>query len=112
MKVRFEEIANEMTDRFGPISAEINNLFTIVSLKQYCYKLNIDRIEAGPKAILFGFRDDIFPHPEKLLSYINNNPLIIKIRPDQKIVLKYADDNPTRRIARIASFLEALLTLS
>ncbi len=110
-EVEVEEIATEMTDRFGSIVTEVQNLFTIVSLKQYCYKLNIDRIEAGPKAILFGFRDDVFPDPEKLIAFINSNPLIIKIRPDQKLVLKYADDNPTRRIARISSFLDTLIKL-
>ena len=106
-----EEIELEMMDRFGDLVDEVQNLFSIVSLKQFCYRLNIDRIEAGPKAILFGFKDDIFPEPEKLIAYLNQNPLILKIRPDQKIVLKYADDNPTRRIQRITKFLNSLINL-
>ncbi|MBT4922592.1 MAG: transcription-repair coupling factor [Rickettsiales bacterium] len=106
-----EEIELEMIDRFGDITGEIKNLFAIVSLKQFCYRLNINRIEAGPKAILFGFRADQFHNPEKLIAYINYNPLILKLRPDQKLVLKYADDNPTRRIERITKFLNDLLKL-
>ena len=106
-----EEIELEMIDRFGDIVNEVRNLFSIIALKQYCYKLNIDRIEAGPKAILFGFRHDSFLKPDKLLEFINKNRLILKIRPDQKIVLKYADNDPTRRIKRISDFCEQLLKL-
>ena len=107
-----ENIKLEMIDRFGELPEVVNNLFDIVFLKQYCYKLNIDKIEAGPKAILFGFRNDMFASPKLLIDFVNDNHLFMKIRPDQKLILKHADNNNTRRIAKIKTTLEQLSNLN
>jgi transcription-repair coupling factor (superfamily II helicase) len=82
-----EAFAAEMIDRFGPLPVEVEHLFGVLRIKQFCMKANINRIDAGPKGAVISFHKNQFPAPEKLLLHINKHPTRYKLRPDQKIVL-------------------------
>lgn len=88
-KEEAEQIAYEMQDRFGKLPVEVANLFSIVEIKQRCKDLNILKLDAGDKAMVIKFYDNQFKDPKKLITYIAENPLRMKIRPDQNIVIKY-----------------------
>ena len=77
----------ELIDRFGPLPEEVEHLLKIVTIKALCRKTNVEKIDAGPKGIVIGFRDGRFDNPAALVQYIGEQGSLAKIRPDQKIVL-------------------------
>ena len=82
----------ELSDRFGKIPLQLNNLFKIVSIKLMCLSLNIDKFEFSRKGILIGFYQNKPKNPEKILklSLLKNNSFLL--RPDQKLFY-YFDGN-------------------
>lgn len=77
----------EMIDRFGPLPEEVQHLLKIVYIKGLCRKANVEKIDAGPKGIVIAFRNGEFNNPAGLVSYIAEQGILAKIRPDQKVVL-------------------------
>lgn len=86
----------EMIDRFGPLPEEVQHLLKIVYIKGLCRKANVEKIDAGPKGIVIAFRNSEFSNPAGLVSYIAEQTILAKIRPDQKVVL--TRDWPTAMI--------------
>ncbi|HEX2726210.1 MAG TPA: TRCF domain-containing protein, partial [Beijerinckiaceae bacterium] len=50
-------LRDEIEDRFGTLPVEAQQLFTLTRLKQACRNLGIARVDAGPEAVAFTFRD-------------------------------------------------------
>ena len=83
-----ESFGAEMTDRFGSLPAEVENLLEIIAIKTLCRKANVEKIEAGPKGAVITLRNNRFPNPAGLVKFIAQNNGAAKLRPDQKIVYK------------------------
>ena len=58
-----DEFGAELTDRFGPQPDEVKHLLKIVFIKGLCRKANVEKIDAGPKGAVFGFRNNEFANP-------------------------------------------------
>jgi len=86
----------ELIDRFGPLPEEVSHLLKIVFIKGLCRKANVEKVDAGPKGVVIAFRNNEFSNPAGLVSYIAEQGVLAKIRPDQKVVLvrewAHADD--------------------
>ena len=82
-----DEFGAELIDRFGPLPEEVTHLLKIVFIKSLCRRANVEKIDAGPKGIVIGLRNDEFPNPAGLVAYIGEQGSLAKLRPDQKIVL-------------------------
>lgn len=107
-----ESIAAEMVDRFGPLPQEVENLLQTVSVKQLCRQAGIAKLDAGPKGAVIGFYQDSFARPDRLIAWITQQAGMVKVRPDQKIVLMRSWDSlPVRLegIKKVLSELSALL---
>jgi len=91
-----KNFSDELFDRFGPPPPEVNNLLTTLMIKNKCLKSKISFVDAGPKGLLLGFKNNFFKETEKLISLVNNSSGQLKIRPDQKLFfqksLKTNDD--------------------
>jgi transcription-repair coupling factor (superfamily II helicase) len=84
----------------------------VVGIKLLCRRANIDKVDAGPKGIIIGFRNNAFANPGGLVKYVSEKGSAAKVRPDMRVVFggEYADPRArleaTRRlmndIARIA----------
>lgn len=81
-----DAFAEELGDRFGPMPEEVRQLLAIVRIKNLCRVVNVEKIDAGPKGLIFGFRDNAFAEPEALMRYIMKQGILAKIRPDMKVV--------------------------
>lgn len=81
-----EAFAAELIDRFGAIPDEVENLLTIVELKQYCRKAGVDRLDAGPKGAVIGFHKDTPPNVQSLMTWMQERRGAVKLRPDQRLV--------------------------
>ncbi|MCA1999802.1 MAG: transcription-repair coupling factor, partial [Hyphomicrobiales bacterium] len=112
-EAEIEAFAAEMIDRFGPLPPEIDQLMNVVGIKLLCRRANVDKVDAGPKGIIIGFRNNAFANPNGLVKFVSEKGSTAKVRPDMRVVFAgdFADPalrlNATRKlmaeIARIAA---------
>lgn len=107
-----EAMAAELIDRFGKLPIEVAHLLDVVKIQILCRKLNIDKIEAGPKGMTISFFNNYCRNPESLLKYVMQYPLLLKIRADQKLIfLNKSWEEPETRIRSIKEELQKLLSI-
>ena len=92
-----EAMAAELVDRFGPLPAEVENLLEVVALKRLCREAGVEKLEAGPKGMVLGFRGNQFRNPAGLVNWLANRgkrggqaPVQtgnMRLRPDHKLAL-------------------------
>jgi transcription-repair coupling factor (superfamily II helicase) len=107
-----DEFGAELIDRFGPQPDEVKHLLKIVFIKGLCRKANVEKIDAGPKGAVIAFRNNEFPNPAALVSYLTEQGVLAKIRPDQKIVLIRNWDRPMDRLKGTAIIMTQLAKLA
>ncbi|MDD3021086.1 MAG: transcription-repair coupling factor [Alphaproteobacteria bacterium] len=103
--------AAEMTDRFGQLPEEVNNLLEIVRIKMYCKKAGVMQLDAGPKGAIVRFYKDQPPNPEKLFAWLSSKPGTIKVRPDHKISVLRSWDNLKDRVRGVRTLAADLAGL-
>ena len=82
-----EAMAAELVDRFGRMPGEVANLLDVVTLKRLCRAAGVEKLEAGPKGMVLGFRGNAFRNPAGLIAWLNSRKGQIRLRPDQKLAL-------------------------
>jgi transcription-repair coupling factor (superfamily II helicase) len=107
-----EAFAAELIDRFGPLPQEVQNLLETVAVKQLCRAAGIERLDAGPQGMVFTQRNNAFAKPEKLVSYIQRNAPLIKVRPDQKLGFQKSWDDGPARLKGVQKILGELAALA
>jgi len=107
-----ESFAAEMIDRFGPIPGEVENLLGTVSIKRACRMAQIEKIDSGPKGAVVSFRNNEFPNPMGLVKYITDQVGTVKLRPDQKLVIKRGWDGPQSRLTGVAQLVKTLADIA
>lgn len=106
-----EAFAVELIDRFGPMPEDVSNLLDIVRIKMHCKAAGVVQFDAGPKGAVIQFYNNTPPNPDGLFKWLSGKPGTVKVRPDQKISVIKAWENPKERLkgARaLASELSAL----
>jgi transcription-repair coupling factor (superfamily II helicase) len=102
----------ELIDRFGPLPAEVENLLQIMAIKQLCKESGIEKVDAGPKGAVIGFRENKFANPAKLIELIQKSMGQMKVRPDQKLVLLRDLEDRKERVAQVTKLLVTLAGLA
>ncbi len=102
----------ELIDRFGSLPEEVQHLLKIVFIKGLCRKANVEKVDAGPKGIVITFRNNEFANPAALVSYIAEQGVLAKIRPDQKVVLTRDWEKTDARLKGTATVLTKLSRLA
>jgi transcription-repair coupling factor (superfamily II helicase) len=96
-----EAMAAELVDRFGKLPEEVENLLDVVALKRACREAGVDKLEAGPKGMVIGFRGNVFGNPAGLVRWLSSNGGAIRLRPDHKLAIVREMSLPERvRVAR------------
>ena len=95
-------LMEEMQDRFGQLPSEVINLVDVISLKQLCRKLNIEKIDAGGKGFAISFRNNEFDKPEALVAWIAGKAGQVLLKADQRLIVK-ADLSQIAKRAEIAN---------
>ncbi len=106
-----EAMAAELVDRFGPLPGEVENLLQVVTLKRLCRAAGVEKLEAGPKGMVVGFRGNKFGNPAGLVSWVTSKGGLIRLRPDHKLAIAQEMNLPERlRMARdVAANLNRLV---
>jgi transcription-repair coupling factor (superfamily II helicase) len=101
------EMELELADRFGPIPIELKNLLTVIKIKSLCKRANIEKIEVGKNGVLVSFFNNTCNNPERLIAFVKENQDILKIRPDQKLIITNNWKNIQERTKDIISMVES-----
>jgi len=107
-----ESFAAEMIDRFGPLPREVENLLSVVTLKQNCRAAGVEKVEAGKRGCLISFRDASFANPEGLIAAIAASPRDMKLRPDHTLVIKGDWPTPADQVSGLTVALMALARIA
>ncbi|MBF0247086.1 MAG: transcription-repair coupling factor, partial [Alphaproteobacteria bacterium] len=107
-----EAFAAEMIDRFGRLPGEVENLLDTVRIKRLCRRAHIEKIDSGPKGAVVSFRNDTFPNPLGLVKYIADQVGTVKVRPDQKLVIKRAWDQTDARLKGVRQLAQTLASIA
>ncbi|MFG1286520.1 transcription-repair coupling factor [Xanthobacter versatilis] len=99
----------ELVDRFGPTPEEVGQLLKLTQIKALARKANVEKVDAGPKGVVLGFRDNEFADPSGLVKLIGQEGNQAKVRPDFKVV--FLRDWPTAE-ARLKGTLVVLKKLA
>jgi len=101
-----------MVDRFGKLPDEVRNLLDVVAIKQLCRAAGVERVEAGPKGAVVGFRNNTFARPDKLIAFIARQSGTVRVRPDQRLVYPRPWDAPKQRIIGLRKIVSELAQLA
>ncbi len=104
--------AAELVDRFGKLPEEVQNLLDIIELKRLCKTAGVDKVDAGPKGAVIGFRKNRFAQPDRLIQMVFKQPTVLKLRPDHKLVYLRSWDDPADRLKGMRKFLGELAKLA
>lgn len=107
-----DAFAAELIDRFGPLPAEVENLIRVVALKHDCRTAHVARVDAGPKGCTVAFQLDRFPNPEGLIGLIAKSPGMMKVRPDQTLVIARHWPTPEDRIKGLGKEIAKLAEIA
>ncbi|HVI98714.1 MAG TPA: transcription-repair coupling factor [Sphingomonas sp.] len=97
-KAGLEAFAAELIDRFGKLPDPTENLIRLIEIKMNARKACVARIELGPRGALVSFHDDRPPNIEGLLRYVARLEGVAKLRPDSKLVITKAWNDPKSRL--------------
>ncbi|KAF0137836.1 MAG: transcription-repair coupling factor (superfamily II helicase) [Rhodospirillaceae bacterium] len=111
-RIEIDAFAVEMIDRFGHLPKAVDNLLETVALKGLCRRANVNRLEAGPKGVVLGFRDNQFPEPAGLVAFITRQAGTAKLRPDHKVVIMRNWEDPDVRMRGVRTVMKALALLA
>lgn len=104
-----EAFAAEMIDRFGPLPIEAGQLLAVAGLKALCKRLQIAKLDAGPKGASFTFRDGGLTDPARLVRVVQSRPMDFKLRPDGKLIVSGAWADAGLRLKSLRAVLDELV---
>jgi transcription-repair coupling factor (superfamily II helicase) len=110
-EAEMEAMAAELTDRFGPIPEEVENLLQVVSIKRMCREAGVEKLDAGPKGVVLAFRRNQFSNPGGLVSWVATQKGGVKLRPDHKLAV-VREMELAQRVKVAREILAALLRVA
>ncbi|MGI4851858.1 MAG: transcription-repair coupling factor [Janthinobacterium lividum] len=106
-----QQLEDEFIDRFGPLPEEVENLLSIVQLKQICRDVGIEKVDVGEKGCVFTFFNQTFSQPLALVRYVASKQGVVRLRPDHKLVYLGMWKTPSSKVNGVKSILQDLKNL-
>jgi transcription-repair coupling factor (superfamily II helicase) len=103
-----DRFAAELIDRFGSLPEEVENLLRVIAIKQFCRTAGIEKIDAGPKGAVIGFRDKKFRNPAGLIGFIQRETANTKLRTDHTLFYRSDWHDPDHRISGVMGLVKEL----
>ncbi|MFG1433045.1 transcription-repair coupling factor [Xanthobacter sp. V2C-8] len=102
----------ELTDRFGSAPAEVGHLLQLAKIKALARAANVEKVDAGPKGVVLGFRGNEFADPSGLVKLIAQEGAQAKVRPDFKVVFLREWPSAEARLKGTLAVLKKLAALA
>lgn len=102
----------ELMDRFGALPETVMNLLDVLTLKQFCRKVGVEKIDAGNKGCAISFFNQSFSNPGALIHYITQRQGTVRLRPDQKLVFLQVWKNARSKVEGVRKILEELASMA
>ncbi len=107
-----DAFAAELVDRFGELPAEVRHLLDVVEIKALCRRAGIQQIDAGPKGATIAFRKGQVKNPDGIVTYIQKAKGMVKLQPDQKLLVRGDWEKSEDRMAGVRAATHALAELA
>ncbi len=102
----------ELIDRFGEAPDEVRQLLKLTQVKALCRRAHVDKVDAGPKGVVIGFRDNHFADPAGLVRFVQKEGPRAKVRPDMRVAFMRDFDTPEERLEGTRVILRALVGIA
>ncbi len=106
-----DAIAAELVDRFGKMPEEVDNLLNVMRMKRACRSAGVEKLEAGPKGMVFSFRANKFRNPAGLVEWLGTTKGAVRLRPDHKLSL-VRDMTLAQRVRAASDVLDNLVRIA
>ncbi len=107
-----DAFAAELVDRFGSLPEEVKHLLVVVQIKAMCRRAGIASVDAGPKGVVIGFRNNKFANPQALIGFIARHERRTRLQPDHKLVYKADWTDDQERIKGVRSLVRELADMA
>ncbi len=107
-----EAFGAEIVDRFGSMPDEVRQLMKLMQVKGLCRRANVARVDAGPKGVIVGFRDNSFANPPALVRYVQDPRSEAKVRPDMRVAFMRDFERAEDRIEGARAILRKLVDMA
>jgi transcription-repair coupling factor (superfamily II helicase) len=84
----FDDLTIELIDRFGSIPKEVKYLIKVMKIKINCSEMGIERIDSGINGATLELANEGYINPEKFINWMQKSKHDIKVRTDNKIILR------------------------
>ncbi|MEL6237752.1 MAG: transcription-repair coupling factor [Pseudomonadota bacterium] len=111
-KAEIEGLAAEMIDRFGDLPSPTQNLIRLIEIKHQAIEANIAKIDVGARGTLVTFHNDDFPDGPGLIAYVDKLKGTAKLRPDMKLVINRAWNDPQSRLNGLFQLTKGLSAIA
>ena len=105
-----KELVEEVTDRFGPLPTEVENLFAVMSIRLRLKELRIVKLDIGAHALTANFLDGKGVDMEKLLATVASRPGKFRFTPQGKLIINMGRLTLPRDLSVVGKTLELLDT--
>ena len=107
-----EAFGAELIDRFGPQPDEVRQLLKLTQVKALCRRAHVEKVDAGPKGVVIGFRGNSFANPQGLVRLVQKEGPRAKVRPDMRVAFLRDFDTPEQRLEGTRVILRTLVGIA
>jgi transcription-repair coupling factor (superfamily II helicase) len=97
-----------LVDRFGALPLSVEYLLRVIEIKWLAKQLHLAKIDRGEKGILLTFRPQASLAADALLEFVYKRSNVIKMRPDNKMLLLYTWQTAEEVLSGLAKTLRAM----
>ena len=107
-----DSYAAELTDRFGALPEEVNNLLKVIAIKQLCRSAGVDKVDAGPRGAIVSFRNDDVKNLSGLIELLGRKQETTQLRTDHKLVHKSNWKKAPDRVKGLTRLMQDLAAIA
>ncbi|THB76040.1 MAG: transcription-repair coupling factor [Desulfobulbaceae bacterium] len=107
-ELAYEDLKDELAERFGPLPKELNNLFEIVAIKKLLIPLKVTKLEHGPQNLVLNFAPNTPVNPELLASFVQAHSKKFRLTPNGRLINHYQINQTGEIKAQIRKIINQL----
>ena len=106
------DFGQELVDRFGVLPLEVSYFLETLRLKNICLQAGVSKIDVGPKGAVISFHNNQFENVTGLLTWIEEQKGLVRLRPDHKLSLSFSWTPDETRLRGLMGVINALKSLA